>query len=153
MPGLSQIGFGGGLAQGLANALSRKRGDDEKKRQEQIQGIWKSISFLMDSGQVQDIATLQPHFDSLAQLGAFGPIQKGGKKGELGPQDHVTNILGRIIDTQKPKMGPMAQQGAAPAPGPDDAGNVQPDTSLPAQPFGSTGEPAPQRMLRMGDQS
>lgn len=142
MPGLSQIGFGGGIAEGLAAGIANKRERETRDKQAQIQNIWKSIGFLVDSGQVQDVSELQPHFDMLSNLGAFGDVKKKGKAGELNPQDHVTNILGRIIGAQKPlQAGPMATQPAPHDVGPDDAGNVQPGP-LESRAIGSSAVPA-----------
>lgn len=96
MPGMSGMSFGGGFARGLATMLGQKRSERLAKEERQIGNVWKSMQFLLDSGQVQDVADLQPVVDTLTQLGAFGPVQKG-KKGQPGGPEHVTNILGQIL--------------------------------------------------------
>lgn len=152
------MSFGGGFASGLATILNQKRLEDINQRNRQVDNLWKSMGFLLDSGQVQDVSELQPHFDALAQLGAFGTPQKG--KGP-GPQEHVQNILGHIIRNQngqpvgrgtdaRPLVGtPMSSVPQGPT-GPNDAGEMIPDTSLPSMPLPTAAPPPAPRPTLMG---
>lgn len=135
--GGSGASFGGGFASGLAQVLSQKRNRDEVVKQRQIDNTWKSMQFLIDSGQVSDVADLQPHMDTLTNLGAFGDVKKQ-KKGQPAPQDHVVTMLGHVLGSNQGVQPPGASVQATPQPevtGPDDAGQVQPNTSLPSQPL------------------
>lgn len=145
------MGFGGGFASGLATVLNQKRQESERLKQRQIDNTWKSLQFILDSGQVSDVADLQPQFDTLTNMGAFGD-PKQGKRGQPTAQDHVVKILGHVLGSnqgaQVPGGRPTVQPTAEPS-GPDDAGNVQPNTALPSQAL-NVPQPQPERRSLMG---
>lgn len=124
------MSFGGGFASGLAQVLGQRRQEKLAAQERQINNTWKSIQFLLDSGQVGDVADLQPHFDTLAQMGAFGDPKAKGKKGQPGVQDHAANILGMVLNQKQSQPGgPVADPNQAGL-GPDDGGQTPPPQML-----------------------
>lgn len=118
------MSFGGGFASGLAQVLGQRRQEKLAAQERQINNTWKSIQFLLDSGQVGDVADLQPHFDTLAQMGAFGDPKAKGKKGQPGVQDHAANILGMVLNQKQAQPGGPVPDPNQAGLGPDDGGQT-----------------------------
>lgn len=140
----SGMSFGGGFASGLAQALAESRQRADRERDRTIQNNWKLLSIALDSGQLGGIEDLQPFLDTM-DLGF--PKAKGKGKGGLNPQQHVSNMLGQIM--QAGKGGPVRGESQGPlvptgrpewtnqpqVAGPDDAGNMYPVPNLESKPL------------------
>lgn len=158
MPSQSGIGFAGGLASGLAQSLyanrERQRIQDEKsQRNAQL-----ALNFLIQSGQVGDIADVGPLFDH-----AFGfDKQQGGKKGKpqnalgVDPREATAAMLNHAL-SYEPPQGAQAPTGGATGLPPEfmpvQPENAAPGVSQPApvalqtpSPMAPAG-PAPRRSL------
>lgn len=100
MPGLGGIGFSGGFLGGLANAMNARRQERIQREDRSQKNAQQAIKFLLDSGQVKDVADLGPIFDH-----AFGFDQQQGKKGKgkngVDPREAVSAMLNHAIQGER----------------------------------------------------
>lgn len=97
----SGAGFGGAFIQGLTSALQAGRERKQQQEQRRQQSALSAVNFLMNSGQVADIADLEPIL-STAIPEVFGDPTGKGKKGSKGQPavDHkgmITQVLSSAL--------------------------------------------------------
>lgn len=145
----SGAGFGGAFIQGLTSALNMGRERKYRDQQRKQQSAMSAANFLLGSGQVSDIADLEPIL-SVAMPEVFGETK--GKKGGGGSKqpavDHkgmVSQVLSSVLQgntggiTMPPTMGAPE---ATPSRGPMFEG--------PIPQSGEGAEPLPSRPLPSG---
>lgn len=144
----------------MAQALGAKQERQRQQQERQRQNALNAAKFLLESGQVADIADVQPLL-GIAMPDVFGETAKKPKAGQVDPSKTIGDILNKSLSSSKgqPMLpGPAAQQPptAAPAPAGD---NLQPGgaldtgapvaapTALQSRPIAIPAAPAAQRSL------
>jgi len=143
-------GFGAGFLEGLSGSMARNK--DEKLRQEERQqkNAQQGLSFLLESGQVGDIADIPEPLLGAAFPGLFGEeavkARGKGKAGQVDPSAIIKTILGHAIQVGRPMLPGPAAEGTAPQTGapPVDSTGTPMAGPMPAplesQPFAMPGQ-------------
>lgn len=139
--------FASGFTRGLVNVLNQKRQEKVAAQDRQQKNAQAALHFLVESGQLGDIADAGP----IADL-AFGFGESGGKKaktpkGQPDPQQLVQSLLGPALANAK-AGGPNPLAGAASPLADFGVGDVQPPTAGAVQ--ATERQPAPERRSIFG---
>lgn len=148
--------FGSAFAQTLAQGLMQKRQLDRQKEDRQQQLQLMALNLAMQSGQVQDIADLEP-FLAGAMPDVFGEAaqkKRGKGKGGFDGANLIRGILSKTIEPSGQPMqgspgspllpGPSAASSAPPAPSPGFEGPVN-EPALPGRTTQVQAPAAPRR--------
>lgn len=146
-------GFGGAFAEGLGQSLAANRKAKADREDRQSAHHMAAVNWMLNSGQVKDIADMEPML-ALAMPDVFGEeaakkSKKGGANGGIDGPSVIKHVLSQAIQGQAgtPLMpGPSAVQPPAPGRGADFTGPV-PTQGEGADPLTSrplaTGSPSP----------
>lgn len=127
MPGRASS-FGGGFLQGIADGMAMRRQRQDVAEQRKQQHALAGIKLAMDSGQVSDIADLEPML-AIALPDVFGEqAQKGQKKNEPDRQGMIRNVLSNIFQGGGNQAAMKPAPAASPSPlGPSAGGPTMGD--------------------------